>query len=235
MIAPPIATAINDLAGKLGYLPVDAEWGTPGRPADPRNPDTIRRPGVASGGGRLSWEGPLEEWLRSRVESAGDRFSSQWESCAADKFLVVSRAASGGSEAQWLVDLAARTVMADVQADDGDDVMWSILGSPQTWQAVLGGQVNLHVAMRRNDLRYCSSGDDGPLVSQTRVAMLTDLFGLGSWPQAATADPAAGAAATSERPSSASPASMLRHQPSRTARPSQSRAPVVPRRTSRLT
>jgi Sulfotransferase family len=186
LIPPQITAAMNERAGKLGYLPVDAEWGTPGRPADPRLPETIRSPGPASGGGPLPWAGPLEEWLRSRLESAGGRFASQWESCAADKFLVVSRAVSGGSEVQWLVDLAARTVIAaDGQAtDDDDDVAWSILGSPQTWQAVLSGQVNLHVALRHNEMRYCGAGEDGPLVTQTRVAMLADLLGLGSWGQA---------------------------------------------------
>jgi hypothetical protein len=207
MIAPPVAAAINELAGTLGYLPVDAEWGTPGRPADPRVPDTIRRPAPAAGGdgaaaapggGAVPWSKPLEELLRSRVQDAAGWFCGRWDSCAAEKFLVVSRAADG-SEAQWLVDLAAGTVTAaDARADDDDDdtdAVWSILGSPETWQQVLGGQVNLQVALRRCDLRYCSTGEDGPLVTQTRVAMLADLLGLGSWPQAATAGQDAGAAA----------------------------------------
>ena len=190
LIPPQIAAAINELTGKLGYLPVDAEWGTPGRPADPRVPDTIRSPALVCGGGPVAGAGPLEEWLRLRVEDAGDRFASQWESCAAEKFWVVSRAVSGGSEAQWLVDLPARAVTAaDGQGDDDadDDVAWSILGSPQTWQAVRSGQVNLHAALRRNDLRYCGVGQDSPLVAQARVAMLADLLGLGSWGQADTA------------------------------------------------
>jgi hypothetical protein len=188
MIAPPVAAAINELAGKLGYLPVDAEWGTPGRPADPRVADTIRSPAHAPGG-PVPGARQLEDWLRSRVGPAGERFASRWGSCAAEKFLVVSRAGVGGSEAQWLVDLAAGTLtQADGPADDDDGAAWSILGSPETWQAVLGGQVNLHAALRRCELRYCSPGDDGPLATQTRVAMLADLLGLGSWSQA---DPAA--------------------------------------------
>jgi hypothetical protein len=202
MIAPPIAAAMNELTGKLGYLPVDAEWGTPGRPADPRNPDTIRGMAHASGGEPVPGAGPLEEWLRSQVTGAGDQFAQRWEACAADKFLVVSRAVAGGSEAQWLIDLAAGTVTQmgpTDDEDDADDAAWSILGSPETWQTVLGGQVNLHAALRRCQLRYCSPGDDGPLATQTRVAMLADLLGLGSWPQAGTAAQATGAAAASER------------------------------------
>lgn len=63
---------------------------------------------------------------------------------------------------------------------------------------MLGGQVNLHVALRHCELRYCSTGEDGPLATQTRVAMLADLLGLGSWPQAGTASQAMGATAAAE-------------------------------------
>ncbi len=197
LIPPQVAALVNELAAKLGYLPVDTDWGTPGRPSDPRVPGTIRghvplpRPGPAP----VSW--PLPEVLRSRVAGTGEEFASRWEPCAAQKFLVVSRAVADGSEAQWLVDVAAGTVTAD-DGQDGD-AEWSILGSPQAWQAILDGQVNLHTALRRCDVRYCGSGEDSPLVTQTRVAMLADLLGLGSWgqPDAAslpTAAPVAAAA-----------------------------------------
>ena len=106
----------------------------------------------------------------------------------------MSRTATGGGETQWLVDIAARTITVEDGADeseaddddgnDDDDVTWSILGSPETWDAVLGGQLNLHAALRHNDLRYCPAGTDNPVVSQTRVAMLADLLGLGAWAQA---------------------------------------------------
>jgi protein-tyrosine sulfotransferase len=38
MIAPPILAGMNELAGKLGYLPVDDEWGTKEPPRDLRVP-----------------------------------------------------------------------------------------------------------------------------------------------------------------------------------------------------
>jgi hypothetical protein len=193
LILPPVTAAINELAAELGYLPVDADWGAPGRAPDPRVPDTIRGLAAPSSGGPAPGSGALEECLRSRMESTDGRFASQWVSCAAEKFLMVSRTATGGGETQWLVDIAARAITvedgvgeseADDDGNDDGDVTWSILGSPQTWEAVLSGQLNLHAALRHNDLRYCPAGTDGPVVSQTRMAMLADLLGLGAWARA---------------------------------------------------
>jgi hypothetical protein len=192
LIVPQVTEAINELAATLGYLPVDAEWGTPGRAADPRVPDTIRGRATSSAGGSAPGAQALEEGLRARLESTGERVAGQWEPCPDKKFLLVARTASGGAETQWLVDAAARTITmeaaedhtaddheVDDQQNDDDDVTWSILGTPQTWDAVLSGQLNLQSALRHNELRYCPAGDDSPIVSQTRIEMLADLFGLG--------------------------------------------------------
>jgi hypothetical protein len=189
LIPPPITNAINELAGKLGYRPVDGEWGTPGMPADPRLPETISRlieADEAGTGGGSAAAALLAERLRAGLEQAGGQLASRWGPVASDKFLVVSRSAgAGGGESGWLVDLDARTVRAADDADaDPDEAEWNILGSPETWDAVLSGRVNLHVALRRCDLRYCSAGEDGPFDTQTRVAMLTDLLGLSSWSSA---------------------------------------------------
>jgi hypothetical protein len=194
LIMPQVTVAMNELLDKLGYLPVGPDWGTPGRPADPRVPDTIR--GQSS---TLVEPAPgavhLENSLRSRLEDADERFASQWESCATEKFLIVSRTPTGGRETQWLVDAAARKITVEIaeaddnQADDeeGDDVTWSVLGTPQAWDAVLNGQANLQDALRHNDLRYCPVGTDSPdspVLSQTRVAMLADMLGLSAWARA---------------------------------------------------
>jgi hypothetical protein len=193
LIVPQVTAAINELAATLGYLPVDADWGAPGRPADPRVPDTIRGPAAPPAGGLVLGSGALEECLRSRLDAAGGRLASAWETRAAEKFLIVSRTATGGSETQWLVDIAGQTIVVESEADeeqtdddgpDDDDVTWSILGSPQAWDAVLSGELNLHAALRHNDLRYCPAGTDGPVVSHDRITMLADLLGLGAWAQA---------------------------------------------------
>ena len=191
LIAPPVTAAINELAATLGYRPVDAEWGTPGRAADPRVPDTIRGAVPPPGSGAPAPRSEdLEEILRSRLSAADGWLAGQWETCAAEKFLVVSRAPAGGGETQWLVDITARTITPESQANaseadedqvEDDDVTWSILGSPQAWEAVLGGQLNLQAALRHNDLRYCPAGTDSAVISQTRIAMLADLLGAGAW------------------------------------------------------
>jgi protein-tyrosine sulfotransferase len=189
LIPPQVIAAINELAGKLGYLPVDEQWGSPGRPADPRDPATVKSappsPGILPGAAPVPGAVELGLWLRSRLESAGEQVASRWESCAAGKFLIVSRAVAGGSEAQWVADVTARTVTPDDGQDE--DVAWSMLGSPETWQAVQAGHVNLMAALRRSDLRYCAVGEDSALLTQTRVAMLADLLGLSSWRPAAAA------------------------------------------------
>lgn len=182
LISPPVIGAINELADKLGYLPVDEEWGSPGRPSDPRDPATVK--GSSPSLGRLPGTAPvpgagaLEQWLRSRLEAVGGQVASRWGSCASVPFLVVSRTVVGGSEAQWVVDITAQAVTPDDGQDE--DVAWSVLASPETWQAVRTGDVNLLAALRRSDVRYCAVGDDSPLLPPTRIAMLADLLGLTS-------------------------------------------------------
>ena len=186
LILPQVIAAINELVGNLRYLPVDEQWGSPGRPADPRDRATIKgappSPGTLPGAAPVPGSQALERWLRARLASAGEQVTSRWESCAAGKFQVVSRAVTGGSEAQWVVDITARTVTPDDGRDD--DLAWSMLACPETWQAVQAGRVNLMTALRRSDLRYCASGEDSPVSAQTRVAMLADLLGLSSWKRA---------------------------------------------------
>lgn len=212
LIPPPVTATINELADKLGYLPIDEGWGTPGRPADPRIPETAKALAAPLADSPPAHPDAtaadlLEEALRTRLAGISDRFNSRWHASLPGKFLVVSRAPAivGGRESCWVVDLTARTLTPDTAdtTDDAepDDVEWTILGSPHAWQQVLSGQVNLHVALRHAELRYGSAGDDSPLATESRVAMLADLLGLSPWQQDDTrlADPAAAALTTAVR------------------------------------
>jgi protein-tyrosine sulfotransferase len=192
LIPPPVTAAINELAGKLGYRPVAEDWGTPGMPADPRLPDTIGpRAQLSAPPHDGSAEAPmLAERLRAGLEHVGGQAVGRWAPATPGAFLVVSRAHGvAGDEARWLVDPDARTV-TPAGSDDDEGAGWNILGSPEAWSAVLSGRTNLHTALRRCELRYCSDEQDSPFGAETRIAMLADLLGLCSWQSGSeTADP----------------------------------------------
>jgi Sulfotransferase family len=209
MIPPPVVGAMNELAGKLGYLPVDDRWGTAAVPADlrvggPQHPLAAD----PAAGPDMPEAALVGERLSAGLSQLGDRFTSRWEPCAAESFALVAtpRAGSGlGREVRWTVDLAARTVTCaqavaghrDADDDEGDETAWDVVGSADAWLAVLRGDANLGVAMRRCDLRYCETSEAGPVAAENRIGMLADLLGLGlSWRSAGQPDDEALAVAT---------------------------------------
>jgi len=195
LIPPPLLASINDLAGRLGYVPVDGTWGTAGRPADPRVPGSSKYlpaeadPVAAGPAGATGTMTPDEELLAERLADClgriDDGFADRWGGCAAERFLLVSRVPTGdaaGTEASLLVDLAARSVTwCGPDDEEQDDAQWNMLGSPDAWRDVLRGERNFYTALRHSEMRYCDPGDAGPLAATTRAAMLADLLGLSSW------------------------------------------------------
>jgi hypothetical protein len=142
------------------------------------------------------------ERLEAGLGRLDEGFAHRWEPCAAESFEVVATPSAGpGPNAQWRVDLAARAVtpvsgepgLAGL-GDDGEgegegegeepDWGWDIIGSAEVWEQIIGGRVNMSVALRRHQLRYCDTGEAGPVVADTRIGMLADLLGLASWGQA---------------------------------------------------
>lgn len=67
---------------------------------------------------------------------------------------------------------------------DESDTAWDVIGSAETWEQILRGRANLSVALRHNQLRYCESGNAGPVAAEARIGMLSELLGLTSWRQA---------------------------------------------------
>jgi Sulfotransferase family len=213
LIPPPVTNLINELLDKLGYVRVDENWGTAGMPTDPRlsvedgsaGPDQAAAPagnaradGVSAPadesdipeGARL-----LRDRLQAGLASLDNSFAARWPDCAHDTFLAVSRplsAAGGDRERQWLADLGRKILSPGSEDDDPD---WNILGSPSAWRSVLLGELNLAAALRRCELRYCDTGDAGPLALQARLAMFAELLGLTSWPEGSPADDPVPAAA----------------------------------------
>ena len=189
MIAPPLLGVINDLAGKLGYLPVDEDWGTTAPPADLRLPsatpaETRSVPASTAAalpttmqrslrlGERLATG--LAAW---RAEGAADH----WLPHAGETFVVVALTKDADHLAEyWRVDLDSATVTpATREAQESSD--WDVIGSAQTWERVIEGEVNISVALRACHLRYCDNGETTPLAAETRMGMVAHLLGLTSW------------------------------------------------------
>jgi hypothetical protein len=78
------------------------------------------------------------------------------------------------------VDLKAGTVRpADREAQDESD--WDIIGSADTWERVIGHDLNLSVALRSSRLRYCDETNAGAVAADTRLRILTCLLGIAAW------------------------------------------------------
>ena len=195
LIPSPVLTALNELNAKLGYLPVDGSWGTSAPPADLRLP--IEAPSAdeaESATAQLTIEtapdadseyGSRSRQLVTALEKGLWAFSSQppkrSRPHAAETFVAVWIPRDPRNPAEhWLVDLAAGTVsFTGREAQEDSD--WDIVGSADAWDQVLSGDLNLSVALRACQLRYCDGDESRPLAGEARVAMLGFLLGLTDW------------------------------------------------------
>ncbi len=183
MIPPPVLQAVNELAEKLGYIPVDDNWGTASVPADVRTGDQPQPPPNGRPATLPPVPAVLGDRLKAGVSLLDGGFSDRWSACCAESFTIAELSAAGTAGTLWHVDLPTRTVSSAPR--DGADTAWDIVGSTDAWQAVLTGQTNLGVAMRRCDLRYCDTGEAGPVAADLRIGMLAEMLGLPPWWQAA--------------------------------------------------
>jgi len=210
MIAPQVLASINELAGKLGYLPVDGEWGTTAPPRDLRVPlalepesgsvaagaalvaassdrtDARKRPERAGGGEAVPLTGPmlsrlLGDRLRAGVKQARRGTPSRWDGYSAETFVAVWIPTDSRQPAEhWLVNLSERTVTFASRAAQ-DDSDWDIVGSADAWEQVISGRMNLSVAMRACQLRYCDGEESGPVASEARLGIVASMLGITNW------------------------------------------------------
>ena len=211
MIAPPVLTTMNELVAKLGYLQVDGEWGTSAPPRDLRIPpaasDVESDPGVpgarAAGsttvpedgtaqlqpparGERATASGPalsqlLGQRLQEGVHSIWPHLAHRSEPHTTESFVMVWIPAGPDRPAEhWLVNLKDQSVtFASHAAQENSD--WDVVGSAAAWEQVIDGRLNLSVALRACQLRYCDGDEAGPLASDARIGILARLLGLTSW------------------------------------------------------
>lgn len=148
LIGPQMRIAINELCGKLGYVPVDENWGTADKPADlrvadgsqesaaesgetpPHTTDDAQVPGggaPAPAAARVAAEPgfakEIGERLQAGLKRMDERFASRWEPCGSESFLVVATPPDGrGPDARWQLDLSAGTVTpVDARTGNGGE------------------------------------------------------------------------------------------------------------------
>jgi len=196
MMGPSLMAAVNDVAEKLGYARIDKTWGIAAVPPDVRQPGTGPAPAQPVDGNGDSPPGlrMMVARLLSGLATLDDRFTRQWEPWSREVFLVTVTVPGGGPvAARWRVDLATRTVTSASGLPPGETggACWDIVGLAEVWKQVLGGAVNLSVAFRSRQLRYCDTGDVAPSVPGLRVAMLGELLGITVWQAAEPGRPEA--------------------------------------------
>jgi hypothetical protein len=195
LIPPPILESINGLLDKLGYVRVDDSWGTADMPDSllaPEHDDEEAEPDDDE----REQDKPLPgaEVLAGRLTAGLTRLDAdRWEARMAETFTVVIRQPSGTLRTWWHVDLRTRGFIhedehddepavtnADSPDNDGAETDWSIVETAETWLRLLNGNVNISVALRRNELRYCDYGDNDFFVSDARISLLADFLGMRS-------------------------------------------------------
>jgi hypothetical protein len=172
LIPPPVLESMNQLLEKLGYATVDSKWGT----ADMPRSLLVSADGDAPSDAGEHEQVPGAAVLADRLEAGLARIGDGFGALMAETFTVMMRGPNDPGSAVWHVRPGTRTVVRG-QSEDAD---WSIVGSPRAWQEVLDGQLNLSVALRSCELRYCDFEDNGPFVTEARVALLAAMLGLPS-------------------------------------------------------
>jgi hypothetical protein len=209
MIAPQVLTAINELAAKLGYLQIDGDWGTSAPPRDVRLPQTVSDvysgpgvPGAAAStiapqdataesqppaaGGELGSGGPplsqlLGQQVQEGLHSIWPQIADRSGPHAAESFVAVWIPADPDQPAEhWHVNLKDQSVSFANRAAQNDSD-WDIVGSAAAWEQVINGRLNLSVALRTCQLRYCDGDDADSLASDARIGILARLLGITGW------------------------------------------------------
>jgi Sulfotransferase family len=191
LIPPQFLESINELLGKLGYVPVDEKWGTADMPASLVVPNgdgpPVRECVQAAPPPEAAM---LADRLAAGFARIDDVFAGRWQARMVENFTVAIRQPNSDSPVRWRLNLAARTLIEDGQPmtadpetgdDEGEEADWSIVGTARAWLEVFSGRLNLSAALRHNELRYCDLGENDVFVTEDRVALLATLVGLPSW------------------------------------------------------
>jgi hypothetical protein len=196
LIPAPLIEAINNLAGQLGYVRIDENWGATARPTDLRVPtdgQAPARPSAARAAAGAIPPGSLlvSERLQGGLRRLDDEFTREWKPWSGESFLMVALAPGGtDDDAWWLVDLAGRKAVTG--SGNCDEVAgWTVIAPAATWEQVIRDGTNLGTAFRRHGMRYRDKGDAGAgsITAESRVAMMSNLLGVTTWKPGAASAP----------------------------------------------
>lgn len=185
LLGPTVST-LNGLADQLGYRRIDENWGVTARPGDLR---------VTADGQALALAAPgpagpapagsllVSERLQNGLRRLDEAFTDGWKPYSHEPFILTALAPSGaGDDSWWVVDLAARKVVAGSGICD-EDAVWTVIAPATAWEQVIRDGLNVGIAFRRHGMRYLDKGDGGPgsAIAESRVAMMGDLLGATRW------------------------------------------------------
>ena len=188
MIPAQLTATMNELAGQLGYIRIDENWGSARRPRDLRiftNGQEPADPQEARGAAGPVPPGSLlvSERLQTGLRRLDDEFTREWTPHSDGPFLMVAVApASTDDDTWWLVDLTARKAVTGSGTCD-EDARWTVIAPAATWEQVIRDGTNLGTAFRQHGMRYRDKGDGGTgsITAENRVAMMSDLLGITTW------------------------------------------------------
>jgi hypothetical protein len=182
MIAPAVLAGMAELTGRLGYVTVDQGWGSSAAPADMRADHVVPAEIAAVPEPRPDAR-ELTGVLGRGLSRLDDMPARHLKSCGTEKFgIVVCTGPSARADSVRLhVDLPAR-VVAEITGpgDETEDTAWDVVGDAEAWACVVHGRMNLGVALRRFQLRYCDSGQEHQVSADDRLTMLGALLELGA-------------------------------------------------------
>jgi protein-disulfide isomerase len=187
LIPAPLTSSINKLVDRLGYVRIDANWGTVRKPSDLRLPAAGQAPAAKPTGPGSGPVPPgsllINERLQVGLRRLGDEFIQDWKPYSEGPFLIVALApTSTDDDAWWLVDLASRKVMSG-SGNCGEYRGWTVSAPAATWEQVIRNGLNMGIAFRRHGMRYRDKDGAGAglATADNQVSMMSDLLGITTW------------------------------------------------------
>lgn len=187
LMPAPVTATVNTLADRLSYVRVDANWGTVDKPGDLRLPAEGQAPAVMSARHGIGQVPPGSQLVNERLQVGlrrlSDEFIQEWKPHSDQSFLMVALATtSTGDDAWWLINLAARKVVAG-NGNCTEERGWTISAPDSTWDLAIRDGLNLGIAFRRHGMRYRDreGGGAGSTTADNRVSMMSDLLGITTW------------------------------------------------------